>query len=41
VLGVSGGVLAQSLAGHLVREIMVRGSGGGPVAGRWRRWLIS
>ncbi len=32
VLGVSGGLLAQTLAGHLVREIMVRGSGGGPLA---------
>jgi Tetratricopeptide repeat len=32
VLGVSGGVLAQTLAGHLVREIMVRGSGGGALA---------
>lgn len=32
VLGVPGGVLAQTLARHLVREIMVRGSGGGPLA---------
>ncbi len=32
VLGVSGGGLAQTLAGHLMREIMVRGSGGGPLA---------
>ena len=32
VLGVPGSVLAQTLAGHLVREIMVRGSGGGPLA---------
>jgi Tetratricopeptide repeat len=32
VLGVPGNVLAQTLAGHLVREIMVRGSGGGPLA---------
>ena len=31
VLGVPGSVLAQTLAGHLVREIMVRGSGGGPL----------
>ena len=29
---VPGGVLAEMLAGHLVREIMVRGSGGGPLA---------
>jgi hypothetical protein len=32
VLGVPGGVLAEVLAGHLVREIMIRGSGGGPLA---------
>ena len=32
VLGVAGGVLAETLAGHLVREIMFRGSGGGPLA---------
>ena len=32
LLGVQGGVLAETLAGHLVREIMVRGSGGGPLA---------
>ena len=32
VLGVPGIVLAETLAGHLVREIMVRGSGGGPLA---------
>ena len=32
LLGVPGGVLAEVLAGHLVREIMVRGSGGGPLA---------
>ena len=32
LLGVPGGVLAETLAGHLVREIMVRGSGGGPLA---------
>ena len=31
VLGVSGGVLAETLAGHLVREIMFRGSRGGPL----------
>ena len=31
VLGVPGSVLAQTLSGHLVREIMVRGSGGGPL----------
>ena len=31
-LGVSGGVLAEALAGHLIREIMFRGSGGGPLA---------
>ena len=30
--GVQGGVLAETLAGHLVREIMVRGSQGGPLA---------
>jgi hypothetical protein len=32
LLGVSGGVLAETLACHLVREIMVRGSSGGPLA---------
>lgn len=32
VLGVPGGMLAETLANHLVREIMVRGSGGGPLA---------
>ena len=32
LLGVPGGVLAETLAGHLVREIMVRGSPGGPLA---------
>ena len=31
-LGVPGGVIAEALAGHLVREIMLRGSGGGPLA---------
>jgi len=31
VLGVSGTVLADRLTGHLVREIIVRGSGGGPL----------
>jgi hypothetical protein len=31
-LGVPGGVLAETLAGHLIREIMVRGSAGGPLA---------
>lgn len=31
VLRVPGSRLAQTLAGHLVREIMVRGSGGGPL----------
>ena len=30
--GVKGGVLAETLAGHLVQEIMVRGSRGGPLA---------
>jgi hypothetical protein len=30
--GVQGGVLAETLAGHLVREIMVRGSRSGPLA---------
>ena len=30
--GVQGGVLAETLAGHLVREIMARGSRGGPLA---------
>ena len=32
VLGVSGAVLAGRLTHHLVREIIVRGSGGGPLA---------
>ena len=32
LLGVSGSVLAETLASHLVREIMVRGSRGGPLA---------
>jgi hypothetical protein len=32
VLGVGGAVLADRLTGHLVREIIVRGSGGGPLA---------
>ena len=32
VLGVPGTVLADSLTGHLVPEIIVRGSGGGPLA---------
>jgi hypothetical protein len=32
LLGVPGGALAETLAGHLVREIMVRGAGGGPLA---------
>ena len=31
VLGVPGAVLAENLTGHLVREIMLRGSGGGPL----------
>jgi hypothetical protein len=31
LLGVPGGVLAETLTGHLVREIMVRGSRGGPL----------
>jgi len=31
VLGVPGAVLADRLTGHLVREIMFRGSGGGPL----------
>ena len=31
VLGVPGAVLADRLTGHLVREIFVRGSGGGPL----------
>ena len=31
VLGVPGAVLADRLTGHLVREIIVRGSGGGPL----------
>jgi Tetratricopeptide repeat len=30
--GVQGGVLAETLAGHLVQEIMARGSRGGPLA---------
>jgi hypothetical protein len=32
VLGVPGAVLAEKLTGHLVQEIMLRGSGGGPLA---------
>ena len=32
LLGVPGGVLAETLARHLVREIMARGSRGGPLA---------
>ena len=32
LLGVSGGVVAESLARHLVQEIMLRGSRGGPLA---------
>ena len=32
LLGVPGGVLAETLAHHLVREIMLRGSRGGPLA---------
>src|SRR6266487_3794646 len=32
LLGVPGGVLPETLAGHLMREIMVCGSGGGPLA---------
>ena len=32
VLGVPGCMLAETLARHLVQEIMVRGSGGGPLA---------
>ncbi len=32
ILGVSGTVVAEKLTGHLVREIMFRGSGGGPLA---------
>ena len=32
VLGVPGAVLADRLTGHLVREIIVRGTGGGPLA---------
>ena len=32
VMGLSGAVLADRLTGHLVREIIVRGSGGGPLA---------
>ena len=31
VLGVPGDVLVERLSGHLVREIMLRGSGGGPL----------
>ena len=31
-LGVSGSVLTEPLAGHLVQEIMLRGSAGGPLA---------
>jgi hypothetical protein len=32
VLGVSGAAVAEKLTGYLVREIMLRGSGGGPLA---------
>ena len=32
ILGIPGAVLAEKLTGHLVREIMFRGSGGGPLA---------
>ena len=32
VLGVPGAVLSEKLTGHLMREIMLRGSGGGPLA---------
>jgi len=32
ILGVPGAVLAEKLTGQLVREIMLRGSGGGPLA---------
>jgi Tetratricopeptide repeat len=32
LLGVPGAVLAERLAGHLVREVMLRGSRGGPLA---------
>ena len=32
LLGLSGSVLAETLAGHLLREIMLRGSRGGPLA---------
>jgi hypothetical protein len=32
VLGVPGTVVADRLTGHLVREIIIRGSGGGPLA---------
>ena len=31
VLGVPGAVLAEKLTGHLVRQILLRGSGGGPL----------
>jgi hypothetical protein len=31
LLGVSAAVLAEKLGGHLVREIMIRGSRGGPL----------
>jgi tetratricopeptide (TPR) repeat protein len=31
LLGLPGGVLAEALAGHLIQEIMVRGSRGGPL----------
>jgi hypothetical protein len=31
VLGVPGTVLAEKLTGYLIREIMLRGSGGGPL----------
>ena len=40
ILGVPGAVLADKLTGHLVREIIVRGSGGGPLtplAGQFNR----
>ena len=31
VLGIPGAILADKLTGYLVREIIVRGSGGGPL----------
>ena len=37
LLGVPGTVLAEQLAGHLVREVMLRGL----VAARWCRWPAS